>query len=186
MGTLIYSTICTLDGYYADEHGNHDWGVPDEQVLDAINSDTEKVGTYLYGRRIYQDMIGWETDPVYAEQSVESARFARIWVSARKVVFSRSLIEVRTGNTTLEREFTRDVVDKVKAATDADLTVDGPTLASEALRLGVVDRIDMLVCPVVIGNGLRVFPDAVTLNLELIHEHRFGNGMVQLRYAVRR
>jgi dihydrofolate reductase len=182
MGQLIYSMIVSADGFVADRDGHFDWAVPDEEVLAAINADTADVRTYLYGRRMYEMMHVWETDPETAAQSEESAVWAGIWCAAQKVVYSTTLPEVWTGNTTLEREFRAADVQCLKDA-DGDLTVDGPTLAAEALRLGLVDQIHMLVCPVTVGAGLRFLPD-LAMSLALRSSRGFGNGMVQLKYDV--
>ena len=182
MGQLIYSMIVSADGFVADRDGRFDWAVPDEEVLSVINADTANVRTYLYGRRMYEMMHVWETDPAAAAQSEESAVWARIWCEAEKVVYSTTLPEVWTRNTTLEREFRASDVQRLKVA-EGDLTVDGPTLAAEALRLGLVNQIHMLVCPVTVGGGLRFLPD-LALALSLRSSRSFGNGMVQLKYDV--
>lgn len=183
MGKLIYSMITSLDGYVADEDGTFDWAVPDEEVLEAINRDTENVSTYLYGRRMYQMMRVWETDPAVAAQSPRSQDFASIWMRADKVVYSTTLPEVDTARTRLEPRFDPAEVRRLKAEAEGDLTVDGPTLAGHALRHGVVDEVRLLVCPVVVGGGLAVFP-RLRAQLSLRDVHRFGNGMVQLYYTV--
>ena len=183
MGTLIYSMIVSVDGYVTDEQGNFDWAVPDEEVLDAINQDMAKVGTHLYGRRMYEMMRGWETDPAIAAQSPHSEDFAGIWRTADKVVYSTTLPEVDTARTRLERRFDPTEVRRLKADAEGDLTIDGPTIAAEALRHGLVDEVRLLVCPVVVGGGLPVFPQ-FRAQLGLRDVQRFSNGMVQLYYAV--
>lgn len=184
MGRLIYSMTCSTDGYVADEEGRFDdWARPDEQVLEAINQDMSEVGTYLYGRRMYEMMTVWETDPDIAADSPESEVFAEDWQSKEKVVFSTTLYKVTTTRTRLEREFVPETVRAIKDATDKDLTVVGPTLAADALRHGLVDEVHMVVCPILIGGGLRMFPDTRT-PLRLLHEQGFDSGMVQLKYAV--
>lgn len=184
MGRLIYSAIGSLDGYLADDAGDFGWAVPDEEVLADVNAEARAVGTYLYGRRMYEMMTGWETDPSVAAQSPESAEFAEIWQAADKVVYSTTLESVTTRRTRLERSFDAAQVEKVKDDSAGDLYVDGPTLAAHALRLGVVDRLHLIVCPVVIGGGLAILPDGVRLGLRLDGERRYGNGMVGLRYEV--
>lgn len=184
MGQLVYSMIVSLDGYVADDDGEFDsWARPDEQVLATVNEQAAEVSTYLYGRRMYEMMAVWETDPTVIDQSPESTRYAGIWQSADKVVFSRTLEAVHTKRTQLRSRVDREDLAQLKAAADADLTVDGPTLAAEALRLGLVDRVEMLLCPVVLGGGLRFLPD-IRLDMALRHEQRFDNGMVRLRYDV--
>lgn len=181
MGKLIYSMISSLDGYVADEQGNFDWAMPDEEVLETVNRDMANVSTYLYGRRMYEMMRVWETDPAVAAQSSRSQEFARIWVQAEKVVFSSTLAEVDTQRTRLERTFDPAQVRQIKAHAPGDLTIDGPTVAARALEHGLVDEVRVLLCPVVVGAGLRLLPPT-HLDLRLRDVQKFGNGMVQLYY----
>ena len=184
MGKLVYSMNVSLDGYVADREGGFDsWARPDEQVLAAINEETSAVSTYLLGRRMYEMMAAWETDPAVIEQSPQSTQFARIWQSADKVVYSRTLEAVHTSRTRLRSRFDPAEVARIKADAEGDVTIDGPTLAAEAIRHGLVDRIDLLLCPQTVGGGLRFLPDH-RLDLALRQEQRFDNGMVQLRYDV--
>lgn len=184
MGKLMYSMIVSLDGYVADRDGEFDsWARPDEQVLAAINAQTKAVDTYLMGRRMYEMMAAWETDPDVIGQSPESTRFAQIWQDAKKVVYSRTLEAVHTSRTELRSRFDPEEVAQIKADAAGDVTIDGPTLAAEAIRHGLVDRIDVLLCPVTVGGGLRFLPDH-RLDLTLRHEQRFDNGMVKLQYDV--
>lgn len=184
MGNLIYSMIVSLDGYVADDKGEFaTWAQPDEQVLAAINVESTTASTYLLGRRMYEMMSVWETDPEVIEQSPESTQFARIWQRADKVVYSRTLESVHTSRTQLRSRFNPEEVAQIKADAEGDVTIDGPTLAAEAIRHGLVDRIDILLCPVTVGGGLRFLPDR-RLDLALRHEQRFDNGMVQLKYEV--
>ncbi|MEU3019560.1 dihydrofolate reductase family protein [Nocardiopsis sp. NPDC007018] len=184
MGRLLYSMILSADGYVADSEGRFaDWARPDEEVLEAVNEDTADVGTFLYGRRMYEMMAVWETDPAVQSQSPQSEEFARHWQSKEKIVYSTTLEDVDTKLTRLERDFTPKEVRAVKETAGHDLTVDGPSLAAEAFRHGLVDEVHMLVCPIVLGGGLRMLPD-VRLNLRLRAERRFGNDMVQLKYTV--
>lgn len=186
MGQLVYTTICSLDGYVADASGEFRWAVPDEEVLAAINADTERFSTYLYGRRIYETMHVWATDPAAAQMSPESARFARIWQEADKVVYSTTLQDVVTARTRLEREFDPGAVERIKASATGDVSVDGPTLAAHALRHGVVDQVQLFVVPTLIGGGLPAFPDDVRTPLRLEEQRAFAGGFVFLRYAVQR
>ncbi|CAM02996.1 dihydrofolate reductase [Saccharopolyspora erythraea NRRL 2338] len=185
MRRVIYSVASSLDGYNTDAQGDYSWAVPDEEVIAALNADAGEVSTYLYGRRMYEAMAGWETDPAVAAQSPESAAFAATWQAAHKIVFSAGLPEVWTKRTRLERELTAEAVERARAEASGDLTVEGPTLARSALRLGLVDVIELLICPVVVGAGTPVLPDGFRTALSLTRERRFSNGMVQLTYAVR-
>jgi dihydrofolate reductase len=182
MGKLIYSAIASLDGYIADEGGEFDWAVPDKEVHAFINDLERSAGTYLYGRRMYELMVGWETDPSLAEQSQVMRDFAEIWRAADKVVFSRTLEAVSTKRTRIEREFDPDGVRQLKADVERDLLVGGPDLAASAFRAGLVDECQLFVTPILVGGGKPLFPDHVRLGLELTGERRFGNGMVFLRY----
>ncbi|KAA5828787.1 dihydrofolate reductase family protein [Saccharopolyspora hirsuta] len=185
MSRIIYSVVSSLDGYNTDAQGDYSWAYPGEEVIAAINADMGEVSTYLYGRRIYEEMAGWETDPAFAAQTPESAVFAATWQAAQKIVFSATLPEVWTERTRLERELTPEVVEQARSEAPGDLTVEGPTLAHSALRLGLVDVVQLLICPVVVGGGAPVLPDGLRIDLALERERRFSNGMVQLTYAVR-
>jgi dihydrofolate reductase len=186
MARLLYMAITSLDGYVADEKGNYDWAMPDDEVFGFVNGFERPVGTYLYGRRLYQEMTGWETMHTQPGPSPLMLDFAAIWQAAGKVVYSRSLDAVSTARTRLERNFDPDAVREMKASADRDITVGGPTLAAEAIRAGVVDEIHLLVCPVVVGGGNRALPGDVRLRLELLGERRFGNGVVHLHYRILR
>jgi dihydrofolate reductase len=176
----------SLDGYTEDEHGDFGWSAPeDEQVHSYINELAASVGTYLYGRRMYDTMVYWETADTIPGQPQFVLDWTRQWQAADKIVYSRTLGEPRSARTRIEREFDPDAVRRLKAGAQHDITVDGPELAAQALRAGLVDEIQMIVCPVVVGGGKRFFPQGVRLGLELLEERRFGNGVVVLRYAVR-
>ncbi|MFW2513646.1 dihydrofolate reductase family protein [Demequina sp. SO4-13] len=184
MGRLVYSYLSSLDGYIADATGGFAWARPDEQVLGFINGVERDVSTYLYGRRIYELMTGWETDPDIATQSPQSAEFAAIWQRADKIVFSRTLNDVATQRTRIEREFDRATVQAIKDGIDGDLAVSGATLAASAFRLGLIDEVQVFVSPMLAGGGQRMFPDGLSQRLALRGERRFANGMVWLRYEV--
>lgn len=186
MAKLIYSFLASLDGYVADESGNFDWAVPDEEVLDFINAAERDVGTFLYGRTMYEMMIGWENDPAVAAQSPKSAEFAQIWQAAEKVVFSRTLESVSTQRTRLERSFDPALVSQIKADAVHDLNVSGADVAASAWHAGLVDECHVFVTPILVGGGKRMFPDELRQPLKLLDVRRFGNGMVYLRYALRR
>ena len=178
--------LMSLDGYVEDEHGRFGWGAPeDEEVHSYINQLASSVGTYLYGRRMYETMVYWETAHTVPNQPQVALDCARQWQAAEKIVFSRTLTEPRSARTRVEREFDPGVVRWLKADVRHDITVDGPELAAQALRAGLVDELQMIVCPVVVGTGKRFFPDRVRLTLELLDERRFSRGVVVLRYAVR-
>jgi dihydrofolate reductase len=185
MGRLIYSMIQSLDGYTEDAQGDFGWGAPEDAAVHTfVNELASSVGTYLYGRRMYETMVYWETAHTLPDQPQHELDWARQWQAAEKVVYSRTLAEPRSARTRIEREFDPEAVRRLKAAAAHDLTVDGPELAAQALRAGLVDEIPMIACPVVVGGGKRFFPDGVQLNLELQEERRFSSGVVVLRYAV--
>jgi dihydrofolate reductase len=182
MAKLIYSTIMSLDGYIADADGGIDWGAPDEEVFAFINDLQRPVGTYLYGRRMYETMRYWETAHTLAGQTPVELDYTRIWQGADKIVYSTTLQEADTARTTVERNFDPDQVRKVKAAADRDLTVNGAQLAAQAIAAGLVDEYGLFVVPLVLGGGPRALPDQVRLNLTLAEERRFGSGFVYLCY----
>ena len=186
MARLIYSAIASLDGYVADEDGNFGWAVPDEEVHAFINDLERPVGTYLYGRRMYETMLGWETDPTLADQSPPMRAFAQIWQAAEKIVYSKTLETVSTSRTRIERDFESEAVRRMKDLAGRDLIVGGPELAAQAFRAGVVEECHLFVAPMVVGGGKRSLPDNVRLKLELLDERRFGSGMVYLYYRTRR
>ncbi len=185
MARLIYSAITSLDGYVADADGNFDWAVPDEEVHTFINDLERPVGTYLYGRRLYETMVGWETDPTLADQSPVMRDFAQIWQAADKIVYSKTLETVSTARTRIERDFDPEAVRQMKVLAGRDLIVGGPELAAQAFRAGLVDEYDLFVVPMVVGGGKRSLPNNVRLKLDLLDERRFGNGMVYLHYRTR-
>jgi dihydrofolate reductase len=185
MAKLVYSAISSLDGYIADEDGSFDWAVPDEEVLAFINDLERPVGTYLYGRRMYEMMVGWETDPALAGQSPLMRDFAEIWQAADKVVYSRTLEAVSTARTRMERDFDPEAVRQIKASAGRDVSVSGPDLAAHAFRAGLVDECHLFVAPIAVGSGKRSLPNDVRVSLELLDERRFGNGMVYLRYRTK-
>jgi dihydrofolate reductase len=182
MAKLLYVMNVSLDGYIADEDGNFDWGAPDEEYYSFINDLLRPVGTYLYGRRLYELMAVWETDPAAAAQSPGAREFAEIWQAADKVVYSRTLQAASTSRTGIERGFDPEAVGQLKAAAERDVTVGGPTLGAHAITAGLVDEVQLLVWPVVVGGGKPFFPDRARLRLELLDERRVGSGVVYLRY----
>jgi len=183
MALLMYSSITSLDGYVADRDGSFDWGVPDEEVHAFVNDLQREIGTYLYGRRLYEVMRAWETLPTAGEPSVMQD-YARIWRAADKIVYSATLKAVSSSRTRVEEQFDPDAVRRLKATASSDLLVGGAQLAAAGLRAGMVDEIHQFLCPVVVGGGTPFLPD-LRLDLRLRDERRFANGVVYLRYAVR-
>jgi dihydrofolate reductase len=182
MAKLIYSVIASLDGYIADESGNFDWAAPDEEVHRFVNDLERPVGTYLYGRRMYEVMVAWETPQTFADQRPVLLDFAEIWQAADKVVYSRTLETPSSARTRIERDFDPDAVRRMKASAGRDISVGGPDLAAQALKAGLVDECQLFLTPIVVGGGTRSLPDDLRLELELLDERRFGNGVVYLRY----
>jgi len=182
MGRLIYAAIASLDGYTADADGRFDWAAPDVEVHGFVNDLERPVGTYLYGRRMYETMAAWETDPELAEGSAISRDFARIWRAADKIVYSTTLQSAGTERTRLERFFDAESVRRLKESTDADLTIGGPTLAAHAIRAGLVDEWQLFVTPIIVGGGLGWLPDGVRVGLDLVDHRRFAGGTTFLRY----
>jgi dihydrofolate reductase len=182
---LIYSAITSLDGYVADENGNFDWAAPGEDVHRFVNDLERDVGTYLYGRRMYDVMSAWETADSLPDQTPATRDFAEIWQAADKIVFSKTLEEVATARTRIERDFDPETVRQLKMSAVRDLSVGGPHLAAQALRAGLVDELQLFVTPIVVGGGNRALPDGVRLELELLEERRFGSGVVYLYYRSR-
>lgn len=184
MAQLIYSAIASLDGYVADAQGNFDWAAPDEEVHAYVNDLERPIGTYLYGRRLYEVMAAWESQPT--DDGPEVMRdYARIWQAAQKIVFSSTLKAVTTSKTRLVRSFDSEVIRRMKAQSPNDLTVGGAQLAAEALKQGLVDQVRLFLHPIIIGAGTRALPSDVRAGLELLDERRFRSGVVQLQYAVR-
>jgi dihydrofolate reductase len=179
MGRLTYSMICSLDGYTADAQGTFDWAAPDAEVHAFVNDRERLIGTYLYGRRMYQTMAVWQTMGGTDDSPVEND-YADIWRAAEKIVYSSTLAAVTTPRTRLERSFDAEAVRALKDA--GDLSVGGPGLAAYALHAGLVDDVQLFLNPVVVGGGTRALPDGVRLDLELVEERRFSSGVVYLHY----
>jgi dihydrofolate reductase len=179
---LIYSAIASLDGYVADETGNFAWAAPDEEVHAFVNDMERPVGTYLYGRRMYETMVYWET--AEEDDSPITRDYAEIWRAADKIVYSRTLDSVSSARTTLRRDFDAEEVRSLKDAATADLGVGGPELAAQALKAGLVDELHLFLSPVVVGGGTPCLPGGIRASLSLLEERRFGNGVVHLHYAI--
>lgn len=184
VGKLIYSMLTSLDGYVADRSGDFSWAQPDEEVLAAVNEWTAPIGTYLYGRRMYELMTVWENDPDLRASSPGSADFADIWMAADKVIYSSTLTSVTTSRTKLLSVFDPEGVRSLKRDSEQDLDISGPTLAAEAFRHGLVDEVRLIVCPVIIGGGLPAFP-GVRADLRLIDTQSFTGGVAVAHYAVK-
>jgi dihydrofolate reductase len=182
---LIYSAITSLDGYVADEDGNFDWAAPDEELHSFVNDLERPVGTYLYGRRMYDVMVYWETAHTLADQPPVVQDFADIWQAADKIVYSTTLETVSSARTRIERAFDPEAVRQMKAAAGHDITVGGPDLAAQAIEAGLVDEYHLFLTPIVVGGGKQSLPDTVRVELELMDERRFGNGVVHLHYRTR-
>jgi dihydrofolate reductase len=185
MAKLIYSAITSLDGYVADEEGNFDWAAPDEELHKFVNDLERPIGTYLYGRRMYDVMAYWETANTVADQPPFVQDFAEIWQAADKIVYSKTMETVSSARTRIEQEFDPEAVRQLKASAERDITVGGPNLAAQAITAGLVDELHLFLVPVVVGGGTRSLPDGIRLELELLDEHRFGNGVVHLHYRTR-
>ncbi|EME19000.1 dihydrofolate reductase family protein [Rhodococcus qingshengii] len=201
MVSLIYSAICLIDGYVADEQGNFDWAVPDAQVHAFVNELERGVGTYLLGRRMYETMIPWETmasedlerssvaggpsaPGEFAGIEAATAEFAQIWRGIDKIVYSTTLNEVSTARTRIVPSFDEDFIRLLESEAVQDISIGGPTVAVSAFAAGLVDEVRLFLCPVNIGGGLRALPES-RLDLQLLEEKTFDGGVIYLRYAVR-
>jgi dihydrofolate reductase len=184
MAKLIYVTNMSLDLFIEDEHGAFDWTPPSDDRFAFITDLVRPVGIYLYGRRLYETMAVWETDPSLAAQSELRAEFARVWQTADKVVYSTTLDTISTANSRLERRFDADAVGHMKAAASHDLTVGGANFAAHAFAAGLVDEIHLFICPVVLGRGKPSLPGELRATLELLDERRFDDGAVYVRYRI--
>ncbi|GIK37911.1 MAG: deaminase [Chloroflexota bacterium] len=182
MARLIYSAISSLDGYIEDRHGQFDWAAPDEEVHRFINDLERSAGTHLYGRRMYETLMVWETDPNLAAESPLLRDFAEIWQVANKIVYSKTLETVSTRKTQLERSFDPEAIRQLKQTVEQDILIGGPELAAHAFRSGLIDEWHLFLIPIIVGGGKQALPDNVRLELELLDERRFGSGVVFLRY----
>jgi dihydrofolate reductase len=182
MANLIYSAITSLDGYVADADGGFEWSVPDDEVHAFVNDLMRPIGTHLYGRRMYEVLVAWETMDTGPDQLPVVRDFAQIWQAADKVVYSRTLQSAASARTRIERDFDPDAIRRMKADAERDLTVGGPELAGLAIAAGLVDECHLLLSPIVVGGGQPALPDGVRWELELVGERRFGNGVVHLHY----
>jgi dihydrofolate reductase len=184
MVMLIYSAISSLDGYVEDRQGKFDWVAPDDEVHAFVNDLERAVGTHLYGRRMYETMVFWETVSTGDDQRAVIRDFARIWRAADKVVFSKTLTTVSSARTRIERAFDPETIRRLKETSGSRIAVGGPELAAQAISAGLVDECHLFLCPVVVGGGKRALPDDLRLQLQLLDEHEFRNGVVQLHYRL--
>lgn len=184
MGALIYSMMMSADGYVADENGVYGWGAGDEDLHRFVAEVGSSVGTYLYGRQMYDTMVYWETADQEPDQPAFIVDYARQWQACDKIVFSTSLAEPRSARTTIRRSFDADEIRGLKRTLDHDLTVDGPTLAAQALEADLVDELQLIISPILVGGGSPFFPAGLRRDLELLDERSFGNGTTFLRYRV--
>ncbi|MGN9845481.1 dihydrofolate reductase family protein [Nonomuraea sp. H19] len=185
MGKLIYSMITSLDGYVSDTDGDFGWGGPEEELHEFINEHGRSIGTYLYGRRMYDTMVYWETAHTVPDQAPFILEWARVWQAADKIVYSATLHEAVGERTRIERTFAPEAVRKLKAEADLDIAVAGPHLAAQAIRAGLVDEYHLFVRPAIVGGGNAFFPDDVRVDLALLDERRFSDGTVYLCYGVK-
>jgi len=185
MGKLTYAANVSLDGFLEDETGSFDWSVPDEEVHAFWNEHERHIGTSLYGRRMYETMAVWESDAWLMDEPAVVREYAGIWRDADKIVYSSSLNDVSTARTTIRRTFVPEVVQRLKETSSSDLSIGGAGIAAEAFRHGLVDECVLLLCPVLVGGGKPALPRGVRLNLELLDQRRFANGVIHVRYRVR-
>jgi dihydrofolate reductase len=181
---LIYSAIASLDGYIEDEDGKFDWAAPDEEVHRFVNELERPIGTHLYGRRMYEVMVYWETADTAADQPTATQDYAAIWQGADKIVYSRTLEAESSTRTRIERDFDPEAIRRMKASESRDLSMGGPELAAQAIQAGLVDECHLFLVPVVVGGGKHWLPQNVALQLELLAERRFGSGVVHLHYRL--
>lgn len=185
MAKLIYSMITSLDGYAEAAQGDLGAGAGNEEVHTFIGDLFRHVGTYLYGRRMYETMVFWETAHAEPEAPPFIVQYARDWQAADKVVYSTTLKSVASAKTRIERTFDTDAVRKLKADAEVDLTVNGPELAAQAIAAGLVDEYHLFITTSVVGGGKRFFPDGVRLDLDLVEQRAFDNGLIYARYRTR-
>jgi dihydrofolate reductase len=186
MARLLYVTNMSLDGYIEDEDGSPDFTVPGDDFFEFITNLIRPVGTYLYGRRLYESMAVWETDPDLASQSALMADFANVWQTADKVVYSTTLDSVWTSNTRLRRSFEPSEVRGLKDGATDDLMIGGAEIASQAFRADLVDDCHLFVHPIVVGGGKRALPSGTRTQFELLANQPFSEGVIHLHYRVRR
>jgi len=178
---LIYAMIASLDGYVEDGSGRFDWAAPDEEVHAFVNELERPIGTYLYGRRMYETMVAWET---MDDEHPVMRDFAELWRAAEKIVYSRSLESASSARTRVEHDFDAGAVRRLKESAQGDIGIGGPELAGQAIAARLVDECHLILVPVLVGGGKRALPDGVRVELELLDERRFAGGAVYLRYKL--
>jgi dihydrofolate reductase len=184
MAKLIYSAITSLDGYIADEAGNFDWAAPDDEVHAFVNDLERRIGTYLYGRRMYEVMRYWETAPSGPDELPVVKDYAEIWRTADKIVYSKTLATASSARTRIERDFDPEAIRRMKARAGRDVSVGGPDLAAQAIRAGLVDEFHLFLVPIVVAGGKPSLPSDFRVKLDLLDERRFGSGVVHLHYRL--
>ena len=184
MARLIYTAIASLDGYIEDREGTFDWAMPDEEVHAFVNDLDRPIGTYLYGRRMYETMVFWETASSEADEPTVFGDYAGVWRAAEKIVYSRALETVSSARTRIEREFDPDAIRQLKENATADVAVGGAQLAGQAIAAGLVDDYHLFLNPILVVGGKRALPDNAHAQLELVDERRFRNGVAHLHYRV--
>src|SRR5215472_17339113 len=176
MAKLIYSAIGSLDGYVEDASGKFEWAAPDDEVHAFVNEFERPIGTYLYGRRMYETKVFWETVDPDGDWPAVAREFAAIWQAAEKVAYSRTLETVSSARTRIERELDPDAIERMKQSSDSDISIGGAELAGQAIAAGLVDELQLLLVPVLVGGGKRALPNDARARLELLDERRFQNG----------
>jgi len=182
---LVYSMITSLDGYAVPAEGDLGRGAEDEEVHTFIGGLFRDVRTFLYGRRMYETMLFWETVDAEPDVPPHILDYARDWKTAEKVVYSTTLEATSSARTRIERTFVPEAVRRLKAESEHDLSVDGPTLAAQAITAGLVDEYHLFVTTSVVGGGTRFFPDGVRLDLDLVDQRVFDSGLLYARYRAR-
>jgi dihydrofolate reductase len=185
MAKLIYSAIASADGYVEDDAGSFNWAAPDDELLRFVNELERPIGAYLYGRRMYETMLYWETAHPMPGQPSSVLDFTGIWQAAEKIVFSKTLPSVSSARTRIERNFDPGMIRHLKSATGHDMTVGGADLAGQAISAGLVDELQLFLIPAVVGGGKRALPGGVRSDLELLGTQRFASGAVYLRYRLK-
>lgn len=180
----MYIATASLDGYIEDEEGNFDWGAPSQEEFCFVNDVLRPIGTYLFGHRMYETMLYWETANGLPDQPAAATDFLDIWRVSDKIVYSKALESVSSARTRIERAFDAEVVRRMKSTAARDISVGGAELAAQAIKAGLVDELHLFVVPIVLGGGKRCLPTNVRVNLELLNERRFGSGRVYLRYRI--